>query len=190
MDLKQFRTPPAGYGEVAFFWWHGDTVTREKLAWILEQLRDSHISGLQINYAHDDRFQRGGHPTLDHEPRLFTPEWWELVEWFADQCREQGIAVSLSDYTLGTPGQGFYTDEILQGHEERLGQVLEYADGTVQVRTVPDSINPMAQGIGEAMIRSFYQKFEEHFGSGCGSTVNFFFSDELKFRLCLRSGAT
>lgn len=183
MDLKQFRTPPAGYGEVAFFWWHGGTVTKDKLAWILDQLKDSHISGLQINYAHDDRVLHGGHPTLDHAPRLFTPAWWDLVQWFADRCEEQGIAVSLSDYTLGTPGQGFYTDEILQGHGERLGQVLDYAGGAVRVRTVPDSLNPMAKGVGEAMIRSFYGKFEEKFPGKCGRTVNFFFSDELRFNL-------
>ena len=38
-DLEsKFRTPPSGYGEVPFYWWIGDTLTREHLEWELDKL--------------------------------------------------------------------------------------------------------------------------------------------------------
>ena len=40
---RDFLTPPTQYGEVAFFWWHGDVITKEKLSWILELLKDIFI---------------------------------------------------------------------------------------------------------------------------------------------------
>ncbi|MEG2492004.1 MAG: hypothetical protein RSA67_05585, partial [Alistipes sp.] len=50
-----FVTPPKGYGEVPFYWWMGDTLTREHLAWHLEILSQKKISSLQVNYAHTDK---------------------------------------------------------------------------------------------------------------------------------------
>ncbi|MBK8027934.1 MAG: hypothetical protein IPK17_00150 [Chloroflexi bacterium] len=35
--LPGFRNPPAGYGEVAFYWWLGEPLTRERLTWQLDQ---------------------------------------------------------------------------------------------------------------------------------------------------------
>lgn len=52
---EKFQNPPRGYGEVPFFWWLGDTLTREHLSWHLEKLKDMHVSSLQVNYAHDDK---------------------------------------------------------------------------------------------------------------------------------------
>lgn len=72
MDFNAFKNPPAGYGEVAFFWWQGDPVTREKLTWILDQLEGCHISGLQINYGHSDHGGRSYGLTLESDPRPFT----------------------------------------------------------------------------------------------------------------------
>jgi len=36
--LPGFINPPKGYGEVPFYWWQGDTLTRERLLWQLDQL--------------------------------------------------------------------------------------------------------------------------------------------------------
>ena len=44
-----FQSPPPGYGEVAFFWWLGDPLTKERLTWHLDQLAGKGISGLQLN---------------------------------------------------------------------------------------------------------------------------------------------
>ena len=123
--LADFRNPPAGYGVVPFYWWLGDPVTKEKLVYHLEQVKDHHISGLQINYAHSDRGGQSFGLTYPGQPEVFSEEWWELLGWFLQEARKRGIAVSLSDYTLGTPGQGYYADWILAENPQMRGCLLE-----------------------------------------------------------------
>ena len=88
MILKKFDSLPDGYGEVAFFWWHGDDITREKLQWILNQLKGKHICGLQINYCHSDKGGLQYGLTMESNPRPFSDEWWELVGWFIPASNE------------------------------------------------------------------------------------------------------
>ena len=47
--LPGFQNPPKGYGNVPFYWWIGDTLTKERILWQLEQLEGMGITGLQIN---------------------------------------------------------------------------------------------------------------------------------------------
>jgi hypothetical protein len=48
--LPGFQKPPPGYGEVPFYWWLGDPLTKERLTWQLDQLASpGGVSGLQIN---------------------------------------------------------------------------------------------------------------------------------------------
>jgi hypothetical protein len=125
--LPGFASPPAGYGEVAFYWWMGDPLTRERLAWQLDLLAGRGISGLQINYAHSDRGGRSYGLTYPSDPPLFSQEWWKLTSWFMKEAKQRGMAVSLSDYTLGF-GQGWCVDEILKEHPELTGRELRHAE--------------------------------------------------------------
>lgn len=93
------------------------------------------------------------------------------------------MSISLSDYTLGAPGQGSYMDAVLDKHPEFIGQKLEWKDGAVHIVKVPFSANPMAKGIGKAVADEFYGAFERHFPGECGKHINFFFSDELNFNI-------
>ena len=52
--LPGFQNPPPGYGEVPFWWWTGDPLDKERLLWQIEQLHEKGISGMQVNYAHED----------------------------------------------------------------------------------------------------------------------------------------
>ncbi|NMO97674.1 glycosyl hydrolase [Paenibacillus lemnae] len=121
-----FVSPPEGYGEVAFYWWVGEKLTKERLSWQLEQLKDHHITGLQINYAHSDEGGELWGLTYESDPPLFSEPWWELFTWFAEKAGSYGIAVSLSDYTLCSPGQGWYTDEILAKRPDAAGWNLAH----------------------------------------------------------------
>lgn len=76
--LKNFQTPPKGYGEVPFYWWMGDTLTREHLLGHLEILRNKGISSLQVNYAHSDKGGKSWGLTFKSKPEIFTEEWWDL----------------------------------------------------------------------------------------------------------------
>ena len=123
--LPGFLTPPAGYGEVAFYWWVGDPLTRERLTWQLDQLAGKGVMGLQINYAHSDEGGNSYGLTYPSDPPLFSKAWWKLVQWFAGEARKRGMAISLSDYTLSSVGQGQWTDEVLKENPDLHGSTLE-----------------------------------------------------------------
>lgn len=144
IDLERgFRTPPAGYGEVPFYWWIGDTLTREHIAWQLDMLAEKRISSLQINYCHTDTGGITYGRTFRSEPGLFTPAWWELFGWFMTEASQRGMTVSLSDYTLGV-GQGSYVDEMLAEDPTLNGSELHFDSREL--------------GRGERFSRSYAQK--------------------------------
>ena len=118
-----FQKPPPGYGEVGFYWWLGDALTKDRLTWQLDQLADKGIMGLQINYAHSDKGGRSYGFTYPSDPPIFSEKWWDLVGWFMKEAKRRGMAVSLSDYTLGF-GQGYYVDEIIKEDPSLNGATL------------------------------------------------------------------
>ena len=181
--LERFSDAPDEYGEVPFYWWEGEKITKERLLWQLEQLKDRDICALQINYCHTDSGGRNCGLTMDSDPPVFSDEWWELVGWFMQECKKYGIAVSLSDYTLEAPGQERYMDAIAAKHPEVLGKKLELVDGDVVVQEVPYSVDPMNPNLGRYVIEEFYGAFDEHFPGEGGKGLNFFFSDELTFNI-------
>ncbi len=219
----EFKTPPPGYGNVPFFWWLGDPLTRERLTWQLEQFRGMKTSGLQVNYAHSDKGGQLWGFTYASEPPLFSQSWWELYGWFMGEAKKQGMAVSLSDYTLGI-SQGWKWDEAIRDYPEIIGGTLEYSvrdctpegaqpeDGlaegefllgdendpdapyisaaviggklhTVRCQQRNPSLDPMHPKSGAAVIEKFFQPFLEHNPGEGGRGINFFFSDELDFRV-------
>jgi hypothetical protein len=44
--LPGFQDPPAGYGEVPFWWWTGDPLDKDRLLWQIEQLHEKGIPGM------------------------------------------------------------------------------------------------------------------------------------------------
>ena len=120
-----FKNPPKGYGEVPFYWWLGDTLTREHLSDHLDMLQGKSISSLQVNYAHSDKGGKAWGLTYRSQPDLFTEEWWELFGWFLKEAKKRGMTVSLSDYTLGV-GQEKFVDEALAEHPEIEGAELRF----------------------------------------------------------------
>ena len=64
--LPGFRQPPKGYGNVPFYWWSGDTLTRERLSAQLDILSESATDGFAVSYIHtdpkiDSLFNKGGY---------------------------------------------------------------------------------------------------------------------------------
>jgi hypothetical protein len=200
-----FATPPAGYGDVPFYWWLGDPLTKERLSWQLEKLTQmgTGMTGLQINYAHSDK----GGPSFGYsypsEPPLFSEEWWKLVGWFMQEAKKHGAAVSLSDYTLGI-GQNWKWDEAIAKYPEIIGSNLAHSilapDAPAPANVISDtvingkrhvvsavkrnpSIDPMHPKSGAAVVEKFFQPFLDHFPNEGGKGLNFFFSDELNFQI-------
>jgi hypothetical protein len=96
-----FQNPPPGYGQVPFWWWTGDPLDPDRLIWQLDQLQKKGISGVQVNYAHEDS---PGWPTYPADPPLFSDRWWRIWGQIAQACRERGMGIGLSTYTLDWPG--------------------------------------------------------------------------------------
>jgi hypothetical protein len=237
--LPGFVNPPKGYGDVPFYWWQGDTITRERLTWQLDQLSNKGISSLQINYSHQDFGGISYGLSNPSKPALFTPEWWKLFKWFAAEAQKRGMTVSLSDYTIGI-GQGYSMDEAIADNPDLNGSQLRSSaksltgSGILQMpqnlltltalKINPDSslviesrkdllplvkngtlaysfgkeswkvisvfseklipsYDPMHPESGKAYNHFFFEKFENALKESGGGALNFFFSDEVNFRV-------
>lgn len=119
--LPGFRQPPKGYGNVPFYWWSGDKLTRERLSAQLDILSESATDGFAVSYIHtdpkvDSLFNKGGYGlfgrTEPGEPAVFSQDWWDIWTWFSGECAKRGVAVGLDDYTVGWIGNGYYPDEV------------------------------------------------------------------------------
>jgi hypothetical protein len=238
--LPGFRNPPRGYGEVPFYWWLGDTLTRAHITDHLNKLAMHGVTSLQVNYAHSDKGGITYGLTFHSKPAIFTDEWWKLFGWFMGEAKKRGITVSLSDYTLGV-GQGMIVDKVLKAHPELKGSVLaaeqketsgeqvswtlsheplsimayrQTKSGTlddatgidlkahvnggvltwkapkgkwtlvnVYAQKVEQSYDPMNPSSGKLYVKNFFQQFEDRFPAISKGSLNFFFSDELDFKL-------
>lgn len=127
-ELKRsFDKPPASYGPVPFWWWHGEPLTRERIGWQLEQLQAQGVAGVNVNYQHDSNMK-----TIPGEPPLFSEEWWELWQWTVEECSRRGMAIGFDDYTLAWPDKGEIALKLTQGNPELVGARLEAISAVAQ----------------------------------------------------------
>lgn len=123
-----FAAPPAGYGEVPFWWWTGEKLDVERLLWQIDELaKKGGISGVQINYAHQDirDEKQPNWLTYPNDPEPLTAEWFDAFDAVAARCRELGMGVGLSGYTLDW-----------QNSPTNLFDRLIYRDAELQSRTL------------------------------------------------------
>lgn len=122
--LEGFRNPPNGYGEVPFFWWPGDKLTRERLSWELDKLQEAKIQGFTVAYNHShrdvdldlNRVLTGQHGRTDPgDPPVFSDEWWEIWGWFSGECSKRGLGLGFKDYTFNL--SGYWHDKIREIRE-------------------------------------------------------------------------
>lgn len=145
--FAKFLTPPPGYGEVPFYWFPGDKLTRERLTWQLDLLTGKtlpgvkpeempkdypmpRIGGIQVNTAHARGSQDGKRfgsfgTSYVLDPPLFTPEFWELWAWLVKEGDRRDIGVGMSDYCLAWPGQGYIVDDVVSD-PARQGKSLKW----------------------------------------------------------------
>ncbi|MGB2010628.1 MAG: glycosyl hydrolase [Akkermansiaceae bacterium] len=95
--LPGFQNPPAGYGQVPFWWWTGDALDEERLLWQVRELHKKGISGVQVNYSHTDS---PGWPSDVIGPEIFSAEWWDIYSRVSEECGKLGMGIGLSTYTL------------------------------------------------------------------------------------------
>lgn len=98
MTPEDFRSPSPEFGPVPFWWWVGEPVTRERLAWQLDRLKEKGVLNAIVSYNH----HADGSPNTG-EPAVFSPEWWDLFRGVLDDCKARGMRLSFQDYTLLNP---------------------------------------------------------------------------------------
>ncbi len=141
--LPGFQDPPAGYGEVPFWWWTGDPLDKDRLLWQIEELHRKGVAGMQINYAHEDS---PGWPTYPVEPEIFSEGWWEIWNWIVGECSKRNMGIGLSGYTLDWPGKDnlfgrlLYRDKDLNGFDLALAQKVRAEAGKVLTLDIPNDV--------------------------------------------------
>lgn len=149
--LPGFLKPPHGYGQVPFFWWPGDPLTKERLGWQLDRLQEAGVQGMTVSYNHshflaDPELNRdfiGPHGrTHAGDPPVFSEEWWEIWKWFSAETGQRNMGLGLKDYTFNF--SGYWHDEVrhlpgFSGYRGNLhireislpreGEILEYHIG-------------------------------------------------------------
>ncbi|MHC4474844.1 MAG: glycosyl hydrolase [Planctomycetota bacterium] len=130
-----FSDPPSEYGMVPFFWWTGERLSRERIAWELDQLKANGFSGVNVNYTHT---------TLGYsykgDPPLFSETWWRFWEEIVAECAKRDMAIGFDDY-LVTHGSGKHAtvgSEILRRAPEAAGLLLRQRDYSLEQDSVFD----------------------------------------------------
>lgn len=101
---EHFSNPPKGYEPTPIWWWVGEPLDRERIAWQLDQLKSKGILNPCVIYSHTaSGFAEGGIEGADPFP--FTPEWWEIWNWTLQECQKRGMTLSFSEYTTFNIGQ-------------------------------------------------------------------------------------
>jgi len=200
---EAFQNPPQGFGEVPFWWWTGDPLDRERLAWQIRELHEKGVTGMQVNYAHKDS---AGWPTFPNSPEIFSPEWWDFWAFAAQECGKYGMGIGLSTYTLDwTSSKNLFNEivyndpefhtrtlhgrEITDGNrtpsENSLGFFECSYGGKTHVweffwKSHPGTLNPVDPRSGQRVIEKFFQPFVEHNPTRDARGLNWFFNDELR----------
>jgi hypothetical protein len=154
--LPGFRNPPPGYGEVPFWWWTGDPLDNERLVWQIEELHKKGISGMQVNYAHEDT---PGWLTYTAQPAIFSENWWATWKAVAGECGKRGMGIGLSGYTLDWPNgkslisSTIYSDPEIQGRELAVAKRVRAETGKAAAFELPaDTVAVRAYPIGASGI--------------------------------------
>jgi len=191
--LPGFIKPPRGYGNVPFYWWNGDSLTRERMTAQLEILSGAAIDGFAVSYIHsypaiDTAENKHGYGAFGKPyhtaPEVFSKEWWDVWSWFTGKCAEKGIGLGLDDYVLGNPGNGFYPDELsaMPKFADYQGELVFGENGITTKKGYllhPDH--------GKELVRVYFDRFEKHAGSAAAGGMNYFFQDELLYPLKIGS---
>ena len=214
---RSFAQPPAGYGNVPFYWWNGDSLTMERLESQLQMLEESALSGFSVSYMHshpkiDTALNAHGYGSFGRadggKPEVFSDEWWGLWNTFARACAERGIGLGVDDYVLGWTGNGYYPDEIsgdpafsqYQGKLNLMTVVADEVPETLPTTIVSDTTIGRQRHIvyttpayllhpryGKRMVDVYFNRFEQRMNSVGQKALNYFFQDELQYPLTLQA---
>jgi len=91
--LEEFGNPPAQYGQIDLWWWEAGHLSKEKMRWELEQLKDKGIAGtwLYPRFVYDE--------PLRPDPKYWSEGWWDFVRFAMQESQHLGLTSWFSDHT-------------------------------------------------------------------------------------------
>ena len=150
-----FADPPAGYGDVPFFWWNGDTLDVERLKEEIDILSQAPVDGFSVSYNHTDpktdiEANSNGYGLYGHteegNPKVFSQKWWDIWDQVSAYSAQKGMGIGLDDYVVAWPGNGQYVDEVLsredfKNYQGQLQMSLFASDASGNpIGTLPDHV--------------------------------------------------
>ena len=138
---RDFATPPKAYSPVPIWWWSGDTLTRERLRWQMEQLVAGGVyNAVILNLAPTGPLY-GSDPD---DPPFLSEAWWTLFEGVCEDAEGLGFRLWFYDQ-LGFSGANLQA-ELVRSDPSFSGESLESlsADGTTLSLTCPSEGRPLA----------------------------------------------
>lgn len=137
---QNFATPPRAYSPVPIWWWSGDTLTRERLRWQLEQLIAGGVyNAVILNLAPTGPLY-GSDPD---DPTFLSEAWWTLFEGVCEDAEALGFRLWFYDQ-LGFSGANLQA-ELVRNNPNFSGESLESltSDGTTLSLTCPSEGQPL-----------------------------------------------
>ena len=176
----EFYAPPPGYGEVPFWWWTGEKLDQERIAWQLEELHRLGVSGTQVNYSH---LMSDGWTTAPVEPKIFSDDWWKMFNFAAEKSAALGMGIGLSCYTLDWPGgKNLFTELGINSTNLWACSLTGNQHGQVSPVVRRFTFNQLHPESGKLVIDRFFRPFWERVSVAGRPALNYFFQDELRLR--------
>lgn len=138
---RNFAEPPKAYSPVPIWWWSGDTLTRERLRWQLEQLVGGGVyNAVILNLAPTGPLY-GSDPD---DPTFLSEAWWTLFEGVCEDAEALGLRLWFYDQ-IGFSGANLQA-ELVRGDPSFSGESLESltAEGGELSLTCPSEGRPLA----------------------------------------------
>jgi len=209
---ENFVNPPAGYGNVPFYWWSADSLNIDRLEEQLDILSDAYTDGFSVSYNH----LHGDIDTLAGQknhglwgalsagyPKFFSKEWFSLWNSFSAKCAKKGIGLGMDDYVVAFSGNGTYRDLVdssLGNYPGRLNRMFVHRDSIMPEYVISKTIKADGYDViyatqsielqpeyGKRIINAYFAKFDSMMDDNGRRGMNYFFQDELDYNLTLLS---
>ena len=114
IELTEFANPSKEYQPGVRWWWPGGAVEKETLKKEIDYLAENNFGYVEINPFYLSQALEGDEETAKS---IYTPEFYELLDYAVGYCEEKGITVDLN------MGSGWNANSQYVTYEETMGNM-------------------------------------------------------------------
>ncbi|ACQ81859.1 hypothetical protein Bcav_3617 [Beutenbergia cavernae DSM 12333] len=149
--------PPTRFGPTPLWWWSGERVTRERLTWQLDRLREGGVHDVVVINLAPAGPVFGATPDA---PAWFSDAWWELFQHVCDEAGTHDMRVWFYDQ-IGFSGANVQ-GRVTLDHPWAAGRQLHAA-----TRRLTDGVVPLLPG--EELLAVFDETWRERIRADDGA---------------------